>query len=128
MKRKKKIFIGIFAIVIAGILLFTYGKKNNKGYYLTVEESNSVKHKLSGDNLRIGGRVEEGSVQWISDSSILKFDLADEQGPAKIIVHFKGLAPNSFKPGSTVIVEGIWDSGIFTAISMKTKCSWLRVK
>jgi cytochrome c-type biogenesis protein CcmE len=55
----------------------------------------------------------------------VRFQLADKDNRSQIIlVDYKGVVPDTFKPGVEVIVEGrmLPSQGVFNANSLLTKC------
>lgn len=73
----------------------------------------------SGQAVKVGGDVVPGSIGWDDVSGSLRFTLAG--GGERMSVAYPGRAPNDFKPGSALIVEGKYTStGIFDATSIST--------
>ncbi len=123
MRKKLRFVIGVALMVAAvGYLIFT-AVRNTAEYYLTVNEVDSRKAELSGQMLRVAGRVAAGSISW--DSSTLTLAFAMTQPPADpnqpevkqvattdaAPVAFRVIArgqpkPDMFAPGRDVIVEG----------------------
>lgn len=109
-------------VAAVGYLIFT-AVRNTAEYYLTVNEVASRKGELSGQMLRVAGRVAAGSISW--DSSTLTLAFAMTQPPADsnqpgvtpiaatdaVPLAFRVIArgqpkPDMFAPGRDVIVEG----------------------
>lgn len=71
--------------------------------------------------VRVGGTVLDGSVQYDSKKGNLHFTITD--GESKLPVVFEGIAPNTFRPGVEVVVEGRYVSkNIFEADKIMAKC------
>jgi len=71
-------------------------------------------------NFRIGGLVEEGSVQREADSLTIRFAVTDLAH--KIPVTFTGLLPDLFKEGKGVVAQGkLGPDGIFHAEQVLAK-------
>jgi len=65
-------------------------------------------------NFRLGGLVEQGSVQRASDSTAVHFVVTD--GAKTIPVVYNGLLPDMFREGKGVVAQGRLDKdGVFRA-------------
>lgn len=123
MLKKLRFVVGVGLVVAAIAYLIITAVRNTAEYYLTVNEANARQAELSGQMLRIAGRVVPGTVQWESSSLTLKFAImqppsADGQpavttvaatalAPARFMVVSRGQPkPDMFAPGRDVIVEG----------------------
>jgi len=124
MPKKLRFVIGVSQVVAAiGYLIIT-AVRNTAEYYLTVNEAKARQVELSGQMLRVAGRVIPGTVQWDPPSLTLKFAImepppADGQSevtkiattalaPARFTVVSRGQPkPDMFAPGRDVIVEGL---------------------
>lgn len=123
MRKKLRFVIGIALIAAAvGYLIFA-AVRNTAEYYLTVNEVNARKAELSGQMLRVAGRVEAGTISWDAATLTLGFamtqpppdgtapalePIATTAGPSPA---FRVIArgqpkPDMFAPGRDVIVEG----------------------
>jgi cytochrome c-type biogenesis protein CcmE len=122
MPRKLRFAAGATLIVAAIAYLITTAVRNTAEYYLTVNEVKARQAELTGQMLRVAGRVEAGTVSWDAPSLTLKFAMtqppaADGQ-PAVTTVAMAGRPaifrvvsrgqpkPDMFAPGRDVIVEG----------------------
>ena len=74
----------------------------------------------TGRAFRIGGLVEEGSVQRQPDGITVRFVVTDT---AKAIpVFYQGILPDLFKEGKGVVAEGkLGEDGLFTASQVLAK-------
>ena len=123
MRKKLRFVIGVGLMALAVAYLIFTAVRNTAEYYLTVSEVNSRKAELSGQMLRVAGRVEAGTIRW--DATTLTLAFAMTQPPAdpgqpevKAIAatdapppSFRVIArgqpkPDMFGPGRDVIVEG----------------------
>ncbi len=87
--------------------------------HLTIAQ---VKAAKPGQEVKVGGDVVPGSVRWDDVSRSLKFMLAGEGD--QIAVVYQGVAPNDFRPGSPLLVEGTYSSsGVLLATSIATTTS-----
>jgi cytochrome c-type biogenesis protein CcmE len=124
MPKKLRFVIGVGLVVAAIAYLIITAVRNTAEYYLTVNEANSRQVELSGQMLRIAGRVVPGTIQWDPSSLTLKFAImqpppadgqpavttvaASAMAPATFSVVSRGQPkPDMFAPGRDVIVEGL---------------------
>lgn len=71
-------------------------------------------------NFRLGGLVEEGSVQRSGDSTAVHFVVTD--GAKTIPVVYNGLLPDMFREGKGVVAQGKLDkNGVFRADQVLAK-------
>jgi cytochrome c-type biogenesis protein CcmE len=119
LKRKikyKPIVISAVILMVIGYLIYT-GLRDTMVFYLTVSEVMAKSPEDLTDTQKVGGIVNAGSVQWEPKTLKLSFRLEDEQ--ANLVV-----VPDSFKPGSEVIVEGTYrGDGNFWATTIMPKCA-----
>ena len=124
MKRKikyKPIVISAVILMVIGYLIYT-GLRDTMVFYLTVSEVMAKSPEDLTDTQKVGGIVNAGSVQWEPKTLKLSFRLEDEQ--ANLVVNYSGVVPDSFKPGSEVIVEGTYrGDGSFWATTIMPKCA-----
>src|SRR3954447_14282750 len=77
------------------------------------------KHIPAGQRFRLGGLVENGSLQRGDDLAV-SFTVAD--GSARLPVTYKGILPDLFREGQGVVAEGALDgSGVFKADTVLAK-------
>lgn len=111
--KQRKFLVGAFLIVVAvGYLIYT-GIQETKVYYFTIDEFILKRETLANTDVRIAGRVQDGSMQW--DPAALKLDFVlipiDETtallAPG-VPVHYQGIVPDMFAEGRDVVVEGLY--------------------
>ena len=118
-------FVTAVILVVASIAyLIITAVRNTAEYYLTVNEAKAREAELSGQMLRIAGRVVPGTIQWDPSSLTLKFAItqpppgdgqpavttvaATALAPTRFMVVSRGQPkPDMFAPGRDVIVEGL---------------------
>ena len=124
MKRRikyKPIVISAVILMVIGYLIYT-GLRDTVVFYLTVSEVMAKSPEDLTDTQKVGGIVTAGSVQWEPKTLKLSFRLEDEQ--ANLVVNYSGVVPDSFKPGTEVIVEGTYrGDGSFWATTIMPKCA-----
>jgi cytochrome c-type biogenesis protein CcmE len=106
-----------------GYLLYS-GLGESTTYFLNVSEALAMK-PTSLAKARPFGTVAAEGLTRPEDNLGVHFVLVDKDQPAKTIrVDFKGVVPDTFKPGAEVIVEGGVNpaSGAFAANTLMTKC------
>ncbi len=106
MKKKNVKFIIGGAIIAAAIIYLVYsGIQDTALYYLTVSELKEEGFSSAyGESVRVNGSVLDGSIQWNSQEGTLRFVISDGENELPIIYH--GVAPDAFKSGAEVVVEG----------------------
>jgi len=73
-----------------------------------------------GRAFRLGGLVEEGSVQRAGSGLVVQFVVTD--GAQSIPVHYSGLLPDMFREGKGVVTQGRLDAhGVFQADQVLAK-------
>jgi cytochrome c-type biogenesis protein CcmE len=140
MPRKLRFVAGVSLVVAAIAYLIITAVRNTAEYYLTVNEAKTRQGELSGQMLRVAGRVVPGTVQWDPSSLTLKFAItqpppddgqpavktiaATVLAPAKFNVVSSGQPkPDMFAPGRDVIVEGLLTpDGTIQAHQVLTSC------
>lgn len=72
-----------------------------------------------GRAFRIGGFVQEGSVQRQKDGVTVRFDVTDTAHT--VPVTYKGSLPDLFKEGKGVVAQGKMQNGVFVADQVLAK-------
>lgn len=113
MSNRKKWSLILIAVTVLGLSYVAYSLfSHSKSEYFTVSEAKSQLASSGGQKTRIEGQVAQGTIQWDGESETLRFLLADEGETIEMV--FRGVAPDEFKPGSRLIVDGMYgDDGIF---------------
>ena|SRR5215469_12521751 len=124
MPKKLRFVVGVSLVIAAIAYLIITAVRNTAEYYLTVSEATARQAELSGQMLRVAGRVVPGTVQWDPSSLTLKFAITEPPpsdskpgittiattalAPARFMVVSRGQPkPDMFAPGRDVIVEGL---------------------
>ncbi|MHB1006012.1 MAG: cytochrome c maturation protein CcmE [Chloroflexota bacterium] len=124
--KRRKFLIGSIVLVLAFGLLIYQGIASTGMYYLSVKEFKALDAKESSQQVRIGGKVQDGSVNWEPQSMTLRFVVVDDQPDGETVsVLYRGVVPDSFKPGAEVVLEGrdAGAAGVFEAKTLLTKCA-----
>ena len=118
---KKRLLIGGAIILIAVVYLLYLSFGSSVSYYVTVSEFFDRSDELLDTNVRVAGNVADTSIEWNADDLELMFTITE--GGKNMPVVYDGAQPSGFKAGSTVLVEGKYDSdGVFRASQLILKC------
>ena len=118
--KNQRLVLVIAALValIAAALLAMLGLRSQASYFLT--PADVAVGKAVGDTpFRLGGMVEQGSVQHLPDGVTIRFILTD--GKARTPVSFRGIVPDLFREGSGAVAEGRMQAGTFVADTILAK-------
>ncbi len=123
MKKKDLKFVVGGAIVAVTISYLAYGGIQKAAlYYLTVSElKERGPSETSGEMVRVNGIVLDGSLQYDYEKENLHFTITD--GKNKLPIIYEGVSPDTFGPGTEVVLEGRYESeDIFEASKLMAKC------
>jgi cytochrome c-type biogenesis protein CcmE len=117
-KRLAWILVGV-ALVAAAVGLVLFALKNNVSLYFTPTQVYN-KEAPQARNFRIGGMVEEGSVQRQKDGLTVHFKITDTTNAME--VEYKGILPDLFKEGKGVVAQGkLNEQNVFVAEEVLAK-------
>jgi len=118
----RKILISVVLLVAGFAILFSVGLKGSLVYYLTVTEFlDPARQTDLGDNFRVNGIVEPGSIQRLKGAPGARFVLTD--GVKILPVVYRKEVPDTFVDGAEAVVEGsLGPDGIFAAATLLAKC------
>lgn len=117
--RIRFIVAAVILVPVLAHLFYGVTRSPLTNYYMTVDELSSK--STPGQQVRVGGPIVPGSIDWNNAARTLTFQLEGENRP--ITVTYRGLAPDSFREGATVIVEGqLGRDGTFAASNLLVKC------
>ena len=105
----------IAALLSGGVFLVLSALQDNIVLFLTPSEL--TPEKMTAGQLRIGGLVEEGSVQI--DGLQARFSITDSA--AVVSVLFNGALPDLFREGQGIIAQGRFEDNIFRAENVLAK-------
>ncbi len=116
--RWRYVIIVALLVPVLAHLFFAISRSPLTNYYVTVDEL--TKSSTAG-RVRVGGPVVPGTIEWNNTGRSLTFQLQGEVKPLQVT--YRGFAPDSFRDGATVIVEGeLNKDGTFAAYNMLVKC------
>ena len=104
--------------LIGAVLLAMLGLREQASYFLTPADIAAGKAE-PGRAFRLGGMVEEGSIERQKDGVTITFRVSD--GKAVTPVRYRGIAPDLFREGSGVVAEGRMQGREFVADTILAK-------
>jgi cytochrome c-type biogenesis protein CcmE len=116
--KSKQWMIGIGVIAVAVVAIAMTQISSNVVYFFTPDEAQAKAAEITGQNIKVGGMVVPGSVEWKAEALDLAFTISDLKGHDIRIKH-KGTPPDMFKEGQGVVVEGSISDDGKTMISRK---------
>ncbi|MDH5543092.1 MAG: cytochrome c maturation protein CcmE [Nitrospinota bacterium] len=123
MKNSGKKFLIASLVVVGAIGYLVYaGIKETSVYYLTVSEALASSEMKSGNEFRMEGHVEAGTINIAADNLGAKFQIKDDKN--SIPVSYRGTIPDMFSDDIDVVVQGYFDvkEGVFKAHTLLTSC------
>lgn len=117
----KRLQLAVVALVIlAAVGYLVYSGLRTNVYYQTVSELRAS-GGAGGKQVRLAGKVVDGSIAREAGSSTVRFTVADDGGTLPIV--YSGAVPDIFGPDIEVVLEGKYhpDTG-FVADTMLAKC------
>lgn len=123
MKKTRGLVIAGVAVVLGAFAYLLWGGLDgNIVYFLTPSELMAKGSEGYDAPVRIGGMVQDGSVQWDKERLELRFNVTD--GNAVIPVYSKGAPPQMFQAGIGVVLEGKFQrTGVFHSNTLMVKHS-----
>ncbi|TEA79350.1 cytochrome c maturation protein CcmE [Allopusillimonas ginsengisoli] len=117
-KRSLILLGGLAALGLASVLVLNAFQSNLVFYFSPSQvAANTVP---PGQRFRLGGIVEEGSVQRPAQSLLIHFAVTD--GARTVKVQYQGLLPDMFREGKGVVAQGVINAqGVFHADQVLAK-------
>lgn len=115
-RRIQLIAIGAVFLVLATALV-GYGMRDGIEFFRSPSQLADYPAK-EGERFRLGGLVEEGSVERGSGQGV-RFTVTD--GGASLVVSFDGILPDLFREGQGVVTTGQIEDGVFVASEVLAK-------
>ena len=118
-KQKRLTVIGgaMGFLALAAALTFAALGQKTSYFYMPADLAKTV--VAPGQRIRLGGLVEEGTVQR-GDGTRVSFAVTDKEKSVKVV--YAGLLPDLFREGQGIITEGAFGAdGIFVADSVLAK-------
>lgn len=116
-------FILAILVILGGLAALFFGKlESNIVYFVTPTELLAKGDLAYEKQVRLGGTVKKGSIEWDAQAISLKFLLTD--GAKEIPVASHSTPPQMFQDDMGVVVEGkLFQNGSFQADRLMVKHS-----
>lgn len=119
--RNRQVAIAVGVILVAVVYVLITGMRDTMVYYYTVSEVAAQQDKLTGEPLRVAGKVVPGSIDTDSTGLVHKFVI--EEGGKSMPVVYRDIVPDTFQDNAEAVVEGAFDEhGTFQATFLMAKC------
>jgi cytochrome c-type biogenesis protein CcmE len=112
--------LGLAVVVAAGLMIFQ-ALSSSLVYFIMPGEYEARAADYEGRRVRLGGLVEAGSVHFDSRDLLLSFTITDTI-KSYPVVH-RGTAPEMFREGMGVVVEGNFEGATFHGDNLLVKHS-----
>ena len=110
--------LALAALLGAG-LLAAYALQDQASYFYTPSDIQAERPE-TGQAIRLGGMVEEGSINRAADGVTVRFIVWDKK--ARQAVTYTGITPDLFVEGSGVVADGkLLADGTFEAVTLLAK-------
>ncbi|MEE4192634.1 MAG: cytochrome c maturation protein CcmE [Halieaceae bacterium] len=119
--RKQRLILVCFIVVFSTLAvgLVTYGLRGNINLFFPPAEI-AAGLAPTGQPIRLGGMVVEGSVRRDPQSLRVEFDVTDYQ--ATVTAVYTGILPDLFSEGEGVVAAGVLDeNGVLQATEVLAK-------
>ncbi len=118
-KHQRLVLICLALVALLGaVLLAMWGLSDRAAYFVTPTDIAAGKAG-GGKAIRLGGMVEQGSLERAPDGVTITFLVSDLK--AKTAVRYRGITPDLFREGSGVVAEGRMEGTIFVADNILAK-------
>ena len=119
-KHQRLVLLVIALVALIGAALLATWALRNQASYFYVPSQIAADPPEIGQAIRLGGMVENGSLQTLPDGVTVRFIVGD--GEARVPVVYAGLLPDLFVEGSGVVAEGEMQAdGTFRASNLLAK-------
>jgi cytochrome c-type biogenesis protein CcmE len=120
-KRYKRLLWVISLIGVISFTCFAVIKAFEENLVFFYTTSQILKGDAPTDRpIRLGGMVQNGSIERKKDSLEIKFKVIDEKNNI-ISVNYTGVVPDLFKEGKGVVAQGRIENGIFKSTEILAK-------
>lgn len=118
-RKRRLIIIGlVLAAVVVAVGLSLFALQNNVTYMFSPTEVDAGKAP-AGSTFRLGGIVKEGSVERVHGTLKTDFVVTDRFHQMPVV--YKGILPDLFREGQSVITTGRVQNGTFVATQVLAK-------
>lgn len=122
-KRRRLFLGGALAVAIVALSVVSFADiGENLVYYWNPTELLDAGEDALGADIRLGGVVVAGSLDWQESSRELRFTVSDGTNEVPVLNH--GAPPQMFREGIGVVIEGtMTPSGLFDSDRLMVKHS-----
>lgn len=118
-QRMTLVVLALIAIIGAG-LIATWALRNQANYFYLPEQM-AAEPPAVGQAVRLGGMVQQGSIQTQPDGVTVNFIVTGNEN-STVPVTYSGILPDLFVEGSGVVAEGsLQADGTFVATNLLAK-------
>jgi cytochrome c-type biogenesis protein CcmE len=117
-KHKRLTFVGLAFLLIAAAAGLILSAFEESIVFFHSPTDIVEKQILASQRLRLGGLVEEGSVEKKPDA-VVEFRVTDMANSVQ--VSYRGILPDLFREGQGVVAEGTFADGVFRADEVLAK-------
>ena len=118
-KHQRLVLVALALLALLGaVLLAMWGLSDRAAYFVTPTDVAAGK-AAGGKAIRLGGMVEQGSLNRDPDGVTIHFTVSDLN--ARTRVRYRGITPDLFREGSGVVAEGRMEGTIFVADNILAK-------
>ena len=119
-KHQRLVLLSLALLALVGAALLAAWALRNQASYFYVPSDMVGDPPAPGQAVRLGGMVEEGSLETQADGVTVDFVVGD--GKARVPVVFSGILPDLFVEGSGVVADGSMQAdGTFRAEELLAK-------
>jgi cytochrome c-type biogenesis protein CcmE len=119
-KRRRLVFLVVALSVLAAAATLVLQAFDESLVFFMSPTELTEREVEPGRRFRLGGLVEEGSVEKVADGIEIRFGVTDLA--ETVPVSFRGLLPDLFREGQGVVTEGTMGAdGVFVATSVLAK-------
>lgn len=120
-KKRRLYMLGLAALGLGTATFLTLTAfEGNIVYFYSPSDLREQAGDLDDRRLRLGGLVEEGSVERLPDGHTIRFRVTDTA--SAVPVTYTGIVPDLFREGQGVVAEGsLGTDGVFVAREVLAK-------
>ena len=119
-KHQRLVLVVIALVALIGAGLLAAWALRNQASYFYVPSDIAANPPAAGQEIRLGGMVEQGSLRTRADGVTIDFVVGD--GKARVPVTYSGILPDLFVEGSGVVADGtMLPDGTFKAAELLAK-------
>ena len=121
MKRKHRrlTFVAVAMLALGAAVALVLNAFEESLVFFYSPSDLAAKDFPEGRRLRIGGLVEEGSIERLDDGLTVAFRVTDLS--TALAVTYTGVLPDLFREGQGVVAEGTYAAGVFKADEVLAK-------